>query len=87
MKAQTNFIVEEEAYFNTYGTYFSDVDTDGLGVHTYEKICRGFFLVEKTPEAFIYTGYGDLADKYTYEIPIPNSTVSSGTTSTSSIGL
>jgi len=45
---------------------------DGLvQVYTYETICKGFYTVEDNGTIIRYTGFGDLADQYTYESPSP----------------
>jgi len=38
---------------------------------TYESLCSGYYLVDYSNKQKIkYTGYGDLANLYTYEVPV-----------------
>lgn len=37
---------------------------------TYTSLCSGTFTRTDYPDRIKYTGTGDLADKYTYEVPI-----------------
>jgi len=59
--AQLNLEAEQEAYFEEKGEYISDPKN---GVHTYTTLCKGYFYDDGLGTV---TGYGDLADKYTYQ--------------------
>jgi len=50
-------------------------------INVYEAICRGYQVVKKYPDGSeIATGYGALADQYTYEKTVPVTIVSSTST-------
>jgi len=56
----------QEAAFSITGS-FEPVYDDKLSVFTYEKLCKGYYTVEDNGVTVTYTGFGDLADNYTYE--------------------
>jgi len=74
-----NLEIEQAAYFEKYGTYFS-VPYDELTrteVVTYDERCRGYIEIDFSKKGKIkYTGYGDLSSKYTYETIIASSSTS-----------
>lgn len=76
---------EQNAYFQRTGTYFQDKGTE-VKVHTYKGICEGYVIEEETPTQIISTGYGLLADDYTYVYEKPSEGVASTTdTGTSTV--
>jgi len=72
--AQLNLEAEQEAYFEEKREYISDPDN---GIHTYTSVCKGYYVDDGLGRV---TGYGDLAEQYTYTyekdtaIGIPTST-------------
>jgi len=62
------------------GEYQTDVSNPNLQIHTYTKLCKGFYIIEQTPTQTIYTGYGDLNQEYTYAINKPDKTNEISTT-------
>lgn len=45
---------------------------------TYETICSGYYIIDTSnKKKTVVIGYGDLKDKYTYEIQIPDIVASS----------
>lgn len=66
--AVSNLEIEQNAYFEQYGEYFSDVSDPEHLVFTYETLCKGYYEIDSSNKNKIkYIGYGDLAYKYTYE--------------------
>lgn len=64
---EQNYILEEQAdALRWTGEYYTDVSDPDLQVHTYTTLCRGFVVIEQTGSKIISTGFGDLADEYTY---------------------
>ena len=62
-------LIDEQNYALKYtGMYVSDVSDSKYTVNTYETLCKGFYTVKDTGDSYIYTGYGDLADLYTYTL-------------------
>lgn len=53
------------------GKYYYDVSNKNFTINTYETVCKGYYTREETEGRVIYTGYGDLAKEYTYEITKP----------------
>lgn len=53
------------------GQYQPDMSNPELQIHTYTKLCTGYIIVEETPTATIYHGYGDLAQDYSYTLQKP----------------
>lgn len=66
---------DQKVYYKETGKYFYDTKNKGYQVFTYEELCRGFYTVEEKKDKIVYTGYGDLADKFTYETDIPVDTL------------
>jgi len=60
-------LIEQDQEFakKLTGDYFSDISDPNFQVFTYEKVCKGFYTVEKSGDTIITTGYGDAADDYT----------------------
>jgi len=48
----------------TYKPYFSDL----YEIHTYEKLCTGYVVIEKTDAQIKYTAFGDLSEQLTYTV-------------------
>jgi len=68
---ETDEIVDyQKAALSLTGKY-EPVYDDKLSVFTYEKLCKGYYTVEKVGDYTVYTGFGELADNYTYEIYTP----------------
>jgi len=64
---EENYILEEQAdALKWTGEYYTDVSDPDLQVHTYTKLCKGFVVIEQTGSKIISTGFGDLAEEYTY---------------------
>jgi len=60
--------VEQSDYYKKNKEYFTDVSNPDFEIHTYETICKGYYTIDKTDKKkVVYTGYGDLDFKYTYE--------------------
>jgi len=60
--------VEQADYYKINKEYFTDFSDPNFEVHTYETICKGYYTIDKTDKKkVVYTGYGDLDFKYTYE--------------------
>jgi hypothetical protein len=87
-KAETAFTAieqEQAAFYKENGRYFSDTRQKDFEIHTYESVCKGYILVDKTQEdKIVYTGYGSLADEFTYEKILPINPVSATTSDESS---
>jgi len=76
---EENYILEEQAdALKWTGEYYTDVSNPDLQVHTYTTLCKGFVVIEQTGSKIISTGFGDLADEYTYveDKPIGDSVAS-----------
>jgi len=61
---------DQESAMKYTGT-FQPVYNDLVQVFTYETICKGFYTVEDNGVTINYTGFGELADEYTYTIEKP----------------
>jgi len=57
---------EQELAKKLTGMYVSDVSDKNFQIHTYETLVKGYYTVEDTGDSLRYTGYGLLADQYTY---------------------
>lgn len=65
-------IVEKQATLKEFtGEFQPDLKDPNLQVHTYTAPCTGFVIIEDTSTQTIHTGYGDLANEYTYTINKP----------------
>jgi len=65
--SEKNLIKQEQQYAQKYtGSYFP-VYEGPIKIFTYEKLCKGFYTVEDNGVDITYTGFGDLADEYTYK--------------------
>lgn len=53
------------------GSYQPIYDDPYYKVFTYEKICKGFYVVEDNGTTVRLTGFGDLKDDYTYTYTHP----------------
>jgi len=51
-----------------YTGMYQPVYNDLVQVFTYETICKGFYTVEDNGVSIKYTGFGELADQYTYTV-------------------
>lgn len=52
--------------------YNIDIDVNGKQrTYTYETLCTGYYTVDETGDKIVYTGHGDLSEKYTYEESLP----------------
>jgi len=71
---------EQTAVLKQTGSYFTDHKDPKITLNTYETICKGYYIIETTPDNIIYTGYGDLKNQYTYTIPNENKFTKSTTT-------
>lgn len=67
-QAQSIIETDQAQYLKQHGEYFVDVTNPTFKINTYEKTCKGYFTVMETPTTYVYTGYGDLKDEFTYEI-------------------
>lgn len=77
---ETDLENDQQAVREETGMYFSDFTNPQFTIHTYETVCKGYYTIEDTPEALIYTGYGDLSSNYTFEIQKPTKSIVSSTT-------
>lgn len=77
--AQMQNIIEndQEVVLKRTGQYFTDVSNPQFTVNTYERSCKGYYTIEETDDEIIYTGYGDLANEYTYTITKPKQVATS----------
>jgi len=65
-------LIEEQEYSKKFtGEYFTDVSDPDFTINTYETVCKGYYTIEDNVTSFIYKGYGDLADEYTYTLEKP----------------
>jgi len=83
-------IIEEQQDALKYtGNYVSDVTDPNTQVHTYEAPCKGFYIIEKTDTDIVSTGFGDLAEQYTYteKITYVDTQISSSTKETEIIDI
>jgi len=65
---RNDIVSVQESALKFTGTYQPVYDDPYTKVFTYEKLCKGFYTVEDNGTIIKYTGFGDLADEYTYEI-------------------
>jgi hypothetical protein len=70
----------QDQYYKQHRVYFSDHSDKDYTINTYEQVCKGYYTVERTYDKLIYTGYGDLADEYTYTEDVSPRTISSTST-------
>jgi len=67
--AQFSDIIQEQVYAEKYtGSYQPVYETD-FQVFTYETLCKGFYIITDDGVEKTVTGYGDLAELYTYTQP------------------
>jgi len=66
LSERDSVISEQESALKFTGTY-QPVYDDLVKVYTYESLCKGFYTIEDNGVTIKYTGFGDLADQYTYE--------------------
>lgn len=60
-------VLDEQNYALKYTGSFQPVyDNKDYQVFTYETLCKGFYVVEDNGDSVRFTGFGDLADDYTY---------------------
>jgi len=71
---------EQESFKNRSGDFFSDTTDENFTVNTYETICKGYYIKEKTGTEYNYIGFGPLADEYTYSIPLEKNNYVASTT-------
>jgi len=77
---ELSLIETEQEYAEKYtGGYYPDMVSKELQIHTYETICKGFYIRHETPNEVEYIGYGDLKDQYTYTEQKPPQTDISST--------
>jgi len=70
LSVQETMIIQEDQAdaLKWTGSYQPDMSNKNLQIHTYTKLCTGYIIVEETPTATIYHGYGDLANEYSKTI-------------------
>lgn len=66
---ETNSIMDEQLYAQKYTGTYQPVYEGPVKVFTYETICKGFYTIEDNGVEIKYTGFGDLADEYTFSEP------------------
>jgi len=67
--SEEKIIVDDQLSAIKYTGMYQPVYDALVQVYTYEKICKGFYTVEDNGIIRSYTGFGDLADQYTYNEP------------------
>jgi len=76
-KEKTLLETEQQNEREKSGTYFSDTTNKDYQIHTYEELCKGYYTIEYQKDGTITSiGYGDLAEKYTFDIQTDISTLS-----------
>jgi len=83
---EKQLILEEQSYAQKYtGDFYTDTTNPELQIHTYETLCKGFYILEDDGITRSFTGYGDLADDYTYSIEVSSIKTELATTSKNEI--
>lgn len=59
----------QDSSYHLRGEYYNtqtDYKDRNITVNTYETICKGFYITEEKNDKLYYYGYGDLAERYTF---------------------
>jgi hypothetical protein len=67
--AESQIIESEQKSALRFTGSYQPVYDQLVDVYTYETICKGYYTVEDNGIDIVYTGFGDLADQYTYSRP------------------
>jgi len=59
---------DQEKYFKETGEYFEQHTDTSFQVHTYESLCKGYYVEQKNGDKTEFIGYGDKAKDFTYTI-------------------
>jgi len=65
--SEKTLIKAEQEYADKFTGFYYPVYDGPIKVFTYEKLCKGFYTVEDNGVDITYTGFGDLADQYTFK--------------------
>jgi len=68
---ETKTISTEQEYALKYTGMYQPVYDQPVKIYTYETLCKGYYTLEDNGLEIKYTGFGDLADDYTYTITKP----------------
>jgi len=68
---ERNDIIDKQSAALEFTGSYQPVYDDLVKVFTYETLCKGFYAVEDNGTIIKYTGFGDLAENYTYETESP----------------
>jgi len=63
--AEADLIFEEQNDIKKQTGRYETVISPELQVFTYEKLCKGFYVIEDNGIRITQTGFGDLAEEYT----------------------
>ena len=66
--SEKNIIESDQESAMKYTGSYQPVYNELVQVFTYETICKGFYTVEDNGVTITYTGFGELADQYTYTV-------------------
>jgi len=59
-------VLQEQVYAEKYTGEYQPVYEKDYQVYTYETICKGFYIVQDDGVTLTATGFGDLAEQYSY---------------------
>lgn len=78
----SDIVSDQERALKFTGMYIPDVSDPKRTINTYETICKGFYIIEDQGDTLVYTGFGDLAEQYTFKEEKPKVDINIISTST-----
>lgn len=66
---ESDFVMQDQKAALKFTGSYQPVYDQLVNVYTYEGICKGYYTVEDNGVDVVYTGFGDLANQYTFKTP------------------
>lgn len=85
--AESNLVLQDQKAALKFTGSYQPVYDQLVNVYTYEGICKGYYTVEDNGIDVIYTGFGDLADQYTFKTPSDRKVPDTKPTSTKDVNI